>query len=139
MNRIDVNFPLQKSLNFFDEDSVDKIQSKKEKGINVPSLMPIRVNTITQYMKNLTIVYPVKMEYVWNFSISDQKMMVKSGLENLFLKFLHLKPFSIKWINLIESKNFDQKYKFGNKNDMVCSWRNFKKILWHIYIWQMKL
>ena len=63
INLIDVNFPLQKSLNFFDEDSVDKIQSKKEKGINVPSLMPIRVNTYTKYTTNLTIVYPVKMEY----------------------------------------------------------------------------
>ena len=31
----------------------------------------------TQYMTNLTIVYPVKMEYGWNFSISGLKMMVK--------------------------------------------------------------
>ena len=32
---------------------------------------------------------PVKMEYGWNFSISGPKIMVKSGLENIFLKFLH--------------------------------------------------
>ena len=43
----------------------------------------------TQKMTNLTIVCPVKMEYGWNFSISVLKMMVKSGLEKIFLKFLH--------------------------------------------------
>ena len=43
----------------------------------------------TRFMTNPTIVSPVKMEYGWNFSISGQKMMVKSGLEEIFLKFLH--------------------------------------------------
>ena len=39
----------------------------------------------TQYMTNLTTVYPVQMEYGWNFSIFGLKMMVKSGLEkNIF-------------------------------------------------------
>ena len=38
------------------------------------------------------------------------------------------KPFSIKWIYLMEKRSFDQKYKFSNKNDMVCAWRNFKNI-----------
>ena len=28
---------------------------------------------------------------------------------------------------LIERRSFDQKYKFSNKNDMVCAWRNFQK------------
>ena len=41
----------------------------------------------THYMTNPTIVYPVKMEYGWNFSISGLKMMVKSGLECFILKF----------------------------------------------------
>ena len=40
---IDVNFHLQKSLEIFDENSADKIQSKKDKGIKVPSPIPIRV------------------------------------------------------------------------------------------------
>jgi hypothetical protein len=40
-------------------------------------------------MTNLTIVYSVKMEYVWTFIISGLKTMVKSGLEKIFLKFLH--------------------------------------------------
>ena len=38
------------------------------------------------------------------------------------------KPFSIKWIYLMERRRFDQKYKFRNKNDMVSKWRNFKYI-----------
>ena len=42
----------------------------------------------TQFMTNLTIVYPVKMEYGLSFSISGLKRMVKSGLEKIFLKFL---------------------------------------------------
>ena len=41
------------------------------------------------YMTNPTIVSPVKLEYGWNFSISGLKMMVNSGLEKIFLKFLH--------------------------------------------------
>ena len=43
----------------------------------------------TQNMTNPTIVSPVKMEYGWYFTISGLKMMVKSGLEKIFLKFLH--------------------------------------------------
>ena len=41
-------------------------------------------------MTNLTIFCPVKIEYGWKFSISGLKMMVKSGLEKIFLKFLHV-------------------------------------------------
>ena len=79
-------------------------------------------------MTNPTIVSPVKMEYGWNFSMSGLKV-VKSGLEELFLKFLHaLAIFYFKQIFLIERRNFDQKYKFSNKNKMVSAWRNFKNI-----------
>ena len=39
------------------------------------------------------------------------------------------KPFSIKLIYLIERRSFDQMYKFSNKNDMVCEWRNFQNNL----------
>ena len=41
---IDIHFHLQKSLQIFDKNSVDKMWSKKDKGVKVPSLMPIRVN-----------------------------------------------------------------------------------------------
>ena len=42
LNSIDVNFHLQKSLEFFGENSADKIQSKKDKRIKV-SPVPKRV------------------------------------------------------------------------------------------------
>ena len=54
----------------------------------------------TQYMTNLTIVSPVKLEYGWNFSISGLKMMVKSGLEKIFLKFLLALTMSFLLLNL---------------------------------------
>ena len=38
-------------------------------------------------MTNLTLVSSVKMEYGWDFSISGLKIIVKIGLEKLFLKF----------------------------------------------------
>ena len=45
INPIDINFHLQKSLEIFDNNSADKIQFKKDKGLKVPCLMPIGVNT----------------------------------------------------------------------------------------------
>ena len=41
INPIDVNFHLQKNLEFFYKKSADKIWSKKDMG-KVPNLMPIR-------------------------------------------------------------------------------------------------
>ena len=43
INPIDVIFHLQKRLETFDENSADKIWSKKDKEIKVSPLMPIRV------------------------------------------------------------------------------------------------
>jgi len=40
-------------------------------------------------MTNPTIESPVKMEYGRNFGISGLEMMVRGGLEKIFLKFLH--------------------------------------------------
>ena len=48
-------------------------------------------------------------------------MMMKSGLGKIFLKFLHALTMSFLLLN------FDQKYKFSNKNNVVSAWRNFKK------------
>ena len=62
------------------------------------------ISTInTQYMTIPTIVSPVKMEYGWNFSISGLKMMVKSGLEKIFLKFIHA-PAIFYYMNLPHRK-----------------------------------
>ena len=76
----------------------------------------------TQYMTNSTLVSPVKIEYGWNFSISGQKMMMKSGLGKTFLKFLHALTMLFLLLNLYFLA------KFSNKNDMESSWRNFKNI-----------
>ena len=56
--------------------------------------------THCMYMTNPTIVCPVKMEYGWNFSISGLNMMMKSGLEKIFLKFLHALTMSFLLLNL---------------------------------------
>jgi hypothetical protein len=64
----------------------------------------------TKNMTNSTLVSPVKMEYGLNFSISDLKMMMKSGLGKIFLKFLHALTMSFLLLN------FDQKYKFVKLN-----------------------
>ena len=73
-------------------------------------------------MRNSTFPCPVKMEYGWNITILDLKMMVQSGLEKIFLKFLHAGDYF-----LLLHKS-DQNHKFSNKNDMVSAWRNFKNI-----------
>ena len=46
INKIDVNFHLQKSLEIVDKNSADKIWTKKYKEIKVPPLMPIRVKEL---------------------------------------------------------------------------------------------
>ena len=44
------------------------------------------------------------------------------GLEKILLKFLHALTMSLLLLN------FDQKYKFSNKNNMLSAWRHFKNI-----------
>ena len=49
------------------------------------------------------------------FSISGLKMIMKSGLGKIFMKFLH--ALTMSFLLLI----FDQKNKFSNKNNIVCA------------------
>ena len=42
-----------------------------------------------QYMRNSTVLCPVKMEYGPEINIFVLKMIMKSGLEKFILKFLH--------------------------------------------------
>ena len=45
------------------------------------------------------------------------------------------KVFLLKKIYFIERRVFAQNYKFRNKNDLLCAWRNFKKkSLWYMEI-----
>ena len=43
----------------------------------------------TQYKRNSNFVYVLEMEYVHKINVFGLKMMVKSGLEKIILKFLH--------------------------------------------------
>ena len=45
----------------------------------------------TQYGCHTTIVFTLKMQSVSEITIFGRKMMVKSGLEQIFLKSLHAK------------------------------------------------
>ena len=49
----------------------------------------VRKQLNTQYMGNPDMPYVLKMEYVSKVNKFGLKMMVKSGLEIIFLKFLH--------------------------------------------------
>ena len=53
-----------------------------------------------QYMRNPDMVYILKMEYVSKINIFGLKMMVKSGLGIIFLKFLHANTMSFLLLNL---------------------------------------
>ena len=53
-------------------------------------------------------------------------MMVKSGLEKILLKFLHAESLFLDLlIYLIKGRIFALNYKFSNKNDHVCAWKDF--------------
>ena len=71
-------------------------------------------------MTNPTIVYRVKMEYGRNFSIFGLKMMVKSGLEKIFLKFLHAGDY----FPLLQKSA--QNHKSSNKDNHLPAWRDFR-------------
>ena len=43
----------------------------------------------TQYIRNSDMVNVLKMEYVSKIDVFGLKMLVKRGLEKIFLKFLH--------------------------------------------------
>ena len=61
------------------------LAKKRKRGEEVK---PIYKCLNTQYMRNSKVIYTFKMEYVSKINIFGWKMMVKSGLENINLKFL---------------------------------------------------
>ena len=69
------------------------------------SYMPIQLKPYsfhapfnTQYIRNPDMVYVLKMEYISKIHIFGIKMMVKSGLEKIFWKFLHVQGlFQTSW------------------------------------------
>ena len=69
INAIDVNFHVQKVWKFFDENSADKIKSKKDKGIKVPSPIPFRdkylyVNSI--FLRKFACLVTLSQMFLYN-------------------------------------------------------------------------
>jgi hypothetical protein len=69
-------------------------------------------------MTNSTLVCPVKIEYVTKNNIFGLKMMVKSGLEKIFLKFLYAHTMSFlntEFVLLIKTPLFYEVNSFNRK------------------------
>ena len=76
----------------------------------------------TSYLTDSYIIFTLKMESVSKATIFGLKMMVKSGLEKISLKFLHAGHY-FRFLH----KNA-QNLKFSNENDRVRAWRKFENI-----------
>ena len=74
------------------------------------------------YLNESYITFTLKMESASKNTNFGLKMMVKSGLEKIFLKFLHAGDY---FLLLHKSA---QNHKFSNKNNYVPAWRDFKII-----------
>ena len=74
----------------------------------------------TSYLIDSYIIFTLKMESVSKNTIFDLKMMVKIGLEKIFLKFLHAGDY----FSLLHKSV--QNHKFSNKNNHHPAWRDFK-------------
>ena len=74
------------------------------------------------YLTDSCISFTLKMESVSKNTIFGLKMMVKSGLEEIFLKFLHAGDY----FPLLHKSA--QNHKFSDKNNYFPAWRDFKII-----------
>ena len=77
-------------------------------------------NLNTSYLPDSYISFTLKMESVYKNTIFGLKMMVKSGLEKIYLKFLHAGDY----FPLLHKTA--QNHKFSNKNNYLPAWRDFK-------------
>ena len=89
-------------------------------GVNIDRKMPMSANEQkffvfsalnTSYLTDSFIVFTLKMESVSKNTIFGLKGMVKSGLEKIFLKFLHAGDY----FPLLHKSA--QNHKFSNKNN----------------------
>ena len=74
----------------------------------------------TSYLTDSCIIFALKMESVSKNTIFGLKMIVKSGVEKIFLKFLHARDY----FSLLHKSV--QNHKFSNKNNHLPTWRDFK-------------
>ena len=99
----------------------------QERGIILhgkPMFISFHYNSVlnTSYLTESYIVFTLIMESVSKNTIFGLKMMVKSGLEKIFLKFLHARDY---FLLLHKSA---QNHKFSNKNNYLSAWKDFKII-----------
>ena len=73
---------------------------------------PLNFAINTSYLTDSYIMFTLKMESVSKNTIFGLKMMVKSGLEKIFLKFLHAGDY----FSLLHKSV--QNHKFSNKNNL---------------------
>ena len=90
----------------------------KKWSLEAQSLCSLVLNM--SYLTESYIVFTLKMESVSKNTIFGLKMMVKSGLEKIFLKFLHAGDY----FPLLHKSA--QNHKFSNKNNYLPAWRDFK-------------
>ena len=74
----------------------------------------------TSYLTESYVFFTLKMESVSKNTIFGLKMMVESGLEKIFLKFLHAGDY----FPLLHKSA--QNHKFSNTNNYFPTWRDFK-------------
>jgi hypothetical protein len=80
----------------------------------------VQVILNTSYLAESYIAFTLKMESVSRNTIFGLKMMMKSGLEKIFLKFLHAGDY----FPLLHKSA--QNHKFSNRNNYLPAWRDFK-------------
>ena len=83
-------------------------------------MVPPKIFLNTYYLTDTYIIFTLKMESVSKNTIFGLKMIMKSGLEKIFLKFLH----SGDHFPLLNKSA--QNHKFSNKNNYLPLLRNFK-------------
>ena len=96
--------------NFIDSDKVNLGPGEK-------TICSFSFRLNMSYLTDSYIVFNLKMESVSKNSIFGLKMMVKSGLDVVFFKFLHAGDLLHKSV---------QNHKFSNKNNHLPAWRDFK-------------
>ena len=110
---IDHNFHLQKSLEIFYRHTADKIHSKHYKGVNLPCLMPIRVET-----QNCLIIF---VQYKKNYAHSEFSRGCKRTSSTFLLHLMEKLPQCFPLATFI----------FNNVNSYV--WHISINVVWHYH------
>ena len=109
---IDLNFSLQKCLEIFDKNSADKIQFKNSQEVNLPCLIPIRVNRLFH-------IY-VGMFFTFSISPFNSLFICFSIYNHNFRSQVILQEY------LQAASNFDSD--LGRRLESVKKTRNYKNL-----------